>query len=116
MCIRDRLRIELQYWIVCCLELKDCLVFTANVEFGCWSDFPISNSCSKLKNTSIMELVVCLLYTSRHMLPIAVEFRQSYLSDVPSSSTYVFVDLGSFFVTFCAVEYCQVGSWMSDHD
>lgn len=52
----------------------------------------------------------------RHMLPIAVEFRQSYLSDVPSSSTYVFVDLGSFFVTFCAVEYCQVGSWMSDHD
>ena len=37
------LRIELQYWIICCLELKDCLVFTANVEFGCWSDFPISN-------------------------------------------------------------------------
>ena len=51
-------RIELLYWIVCCLELKEWLVCTANVEFGCWSDFPISDGCSELKDTSVMELVV----------------------------------------------------------
>ena len=80
-----KLRIELQYWIVCCLELKDCLIFTANVEFGCWSDFPISNSCSELKNTSIMELVVgeikCLQMREKTIFDFVDKFKKSFIFD-----------------------------------
>lgn len=44
----------------------------------------------------------------RHMLPIALEFKLTQLRDEVSTSTYVFIDLGSFFVTFCAVDYINV--------
>lgn len=51
-------RTELLYLIVYYLALSEDSITTANVQFGCWSNLPVGNSCSELKDTSIMEFVV----------------------------------------------------------